>query len=129
MCVYKNHAFICFGRPLSWLGTKTVHHFWDSLLQDQITLQGRKQKLCIIFETHMQTWKFTSSLVQDQITLHSRKQKMCIVFEIHIKEQKFTSTQLQGQSILQGRKQNFCFVYISLYKIYVFPPTGPDNFT
>ncbi len=24
MCVYKNHAFICFGHPLSWSGTHTV---------------------------------------------------------------------------------------------------------
>jgi hypothetical protein len=25
MCVYKNHAFICFGRPPSWSGTIIMH--------------------------------------------------------------------------------------------------------
>jgi hypothetical protein len=26
MCVYKNHAFICFSRPPSWSGTLTSEH-------------------------------------------------------------------------------------------------------
>jgi hypothetical protein len=31
MCVYKNHAFICFGRPPSWSGTvSSEYKIWQS---------------------------------------------------------------------------------------------------
>ncbi len=44
MCVYKNHAFICFGRPPSWSGTIIVEEKEDFEKTDSGASPTNKQK-------------------------------------------------------------------------------------